>query len=174
MSISRSWTTDSQEIAFHADPAKLALYRISPSAVAMHLQGAVRGMPGSVFQIPNQDGLNIWLQIKAEQRAYSAQLETYPIQTPDGPVPLAQLGTLDRQTAPNALGKFEFFVYRKKGIEPSQVPPNVRREIIQWVYDQPDETMFKVEAKPDFTYKPVKGSFGKTKCSLVFPALGID
>jgi formylmethanofuran dehydrogenase subunit E len=41
----------------------------------------------------------------------------------------------------------------------------VRREVINWVYDQPDEAIFKVEAKPDFTYKPVKGSFNKTNCS---------
>jgi len=66
----------------------------------------------------------------------------------------------------DAMGKFEFFVYRKKGIEPSQIPLDVRREVIQWVYDQPDEAIFKVEARPDFTYKPVKGSFNKVKCSV--------
>jgi len=96
-SVSRSWTMDSQEIGFRADPDKLALYHIPPTAVAMQLQGAVRGMPGSVFRIPNQDGLDIWIQLAADQRRHSAQLETYPIQTPEGPVPLAQLGTLDRQ-----------------------------------------------------------------------------
>ena len=66
----------------------------------------------------------------------------------------------------DAMGKFEFFIYRKKGIEPSQIPLAVRQEVIQWVYDQPDEAIFKVQARPDFTYKPVKGSFGKTKCSV--------
>jgi multidrug efflux pump subunit AcrB len=98
-SVSRSWTMDSQEIGFHADPDKLALYRVPPTAVAMQLQGAVRGMTGSVFRIPNQDGLDIWIQLAADQRRHSAQLETYPIQTPEGPVPLAQLGALERQAA---------------------------------------------------------------------------
>jgi formylmethanofuran dehydrogenase subunit E len=56
----------------------------------------------------------------------------------------------------DALSKFEFFVYRKKGIEPSQIPAVVRQEIIQWVYDQPDEAIFKVEARPDFTYTPAQ------------------
>ncbi len=102
-SVSRSWTMDSQEIGFRADPEKLALYRVSPTAVAMQLQGAVRGMPGSVFRIPNQDGLDIWMQLGADQREYSAQLETYPIQTPEGPVPLAQLGTLDRQATASVI-----------------------------------------------------------------------
>ncbi len=102
-SISRSWTLESREITFRADPDRLALYHVPPSAVAMQLQGAVRGMPGSVFQVPNQDGLPIWLQVQSDQRGHSAQLETYPIQTPQGPVPLGQLGTLSRQVAPTTI-----------------------------------------------------------------------
>jgi formylmethanofuran dehydrogenase subunit E len=66
----------------------------------------------------------------------------------------------------DAMGKFEFFVYRKKGVEPSEIPTAVVSEIIQWVHDQPDDAIFKVEAKPDFKYTPVKGSFNKTKCSV--------
>ena len=65
----------------------------------------------------------------------------------------------------DAMGKFEFFVYRKKGIEPSEIPAPVRDEILKWMYEQSDETLFKVELKPDFKYTPVKGSFNKTKCS---------
>jgi formylmethanofuran dehydrogenase subunit E len=65
----------------------------------------------------------------------------------------------------DAMGKFEFLAYRKKGIEPSQIPPAVSEEIIRWVYEQPDDVVFKVEPKPDFKYSPVKGSFNKTKCS---------
>jgi len=66
----------------------------------------------------------------------------------------------------DALGKFEFFAYRKRGIEPSEIPAGVTDEVIQWMYDQPDEALFKVEPLPDFTYTPVKGSFNKTKCSV--------
>jgi formylmethanofuran dehydrogenase subunit E len=66
----------------------------------------------------------------------------------------------------DAMGKFEFFIYRKKGIEPSHIPAAVVVEIINWVYEQSDETLFKVEPKPDFTFTPVKGSFNKTKCSV--------
>jgi formylmethanofuran dehydrogenase subunit E len=64
------------------------------------------------------------------------------------------------------MGKFEFFVYRKKGVEPSEIPQNVTQEIIDWVYSVPSESMFKVEEKPDFVYTPPKGSFNKTKCSV--------
>lgn len=66
----------------------------------------------------------------------------------------------------DAMGKFEFFAYRKKGVEPSQVPLPVRQEVIKWVYEQPDDAIYKVEANPDFTYTPPKGSFNKSKCNI--------
>jgi len=95
-SITRSWTLDSMEVGFRADPEKLALYRVSPAVVAGQLAGAVRGVPSSVFRVPNEDGLSVWVQLPASERRHSSQLETYPVMTPSGPVPLAQLGTLTR------------------------------------------------------------------------------
>ncbi len=65
----------------------------------------------------------------------------------------------------DAMGKFEFFAYRKKGIEPSEIPAEVTEEVINWVYGQPNESVFKVEPKPDFRFNPQKGSFNKTKCT---------
>ena len=66
----------------------------------------------------------------------------------------------------DGFAKFEFFAYRKKGIEPSQIPQAAAQEVIKWVNEQPDDAIYKVEAKPDFRYTPPKGSFNKTKCSL--------
>lgn len=66
----------------------------------------------------------------------------------------------------DAMGKFQFFAYRKKGMEPSQIPVAAQEEILTWVYEQTDDVLFKVEVKPDFKYTPVKGSFNKTKCSV--------
>ena len=66
----------------------------------------------------------------------------------------------------DAMGKFEFFAYRKRGVEPSAIPTAVVDEVIAWVAAQPDEAVFKVERKPDFRYTPVKGSFAKTLCSV--------
>ncbi|MEA5097327.1 MAG: FmdE family protein [Burkholderiaceae bacterium] len=67
--------------------------------------------------------------------------------------------------AVDAMGKFEFIAIRKQGVEPSQIPAQKSEEVIRWVYEQTDETLFAVELKPDFQFKPVKGSFNKTKCS---------
>lgn len=63
------------------------------------------------------------------------------------------------------MGKFEFFAYRKRGTGPSLIPQAVSEEVINWVYGQSDDFMLKVEAKPDFRFAPVKGSFNKAKCS---------
>jgi len=96
-SITRSWTLDSTEVQFTANAEKLALYQISPAAVAGQLSSAVRGMPGSVFRIPNQDGLSMWVQLPEAQREHAEQLATYPVQTPVGSVPLAELGRISRR-----------------------------------------------------------------------------
>jgi len=66
--------------------------------------------------------------------------------------------------AVDAMGKFEFIAIRKKGVEPSQIPAPVSQEVIRWVYEQTNDTLFGVELKPDFQFKPPKGSFNKTKC----------
>lgn len=95
-SITRSWTLDSMEAQFTADPEKLALYRISPDAVIGQLAGAVRGTPASVFRVPNQDGLAVWVQLPTKERRRTEQLATYPVMTPMGAVPLASLGTIDQ------------------------------------------------------------------------------
>ncbi len=58
-SVTRSWTLDSLEVQFVANPEQLALYQVSPATVAGQLAGAVRGLPSSVFRVPNQDGLNV-------------------------------------------------------------------------------------------------------------------
>ncbi len=96
-SVTRSWTLDSLEVQFAANQEKLALYQVSPAAVAGQLAGAVRGMPSSVFRVPNEDGLSVWIQLPADERAHANQLATYPIQTPLGGVPLAELGKVSRQ-----------------------------------------------------------------------------
>ena len=94
-SVSRSWHLDSVETAFTADPEKLALHGLSPAVLTSQLQSAVRGMPSSTFRVANEDGLPLWVQLRAPQRAQSAQLEDYPIVTPRAVVPLSALGRLE-------------------------------------------------------------------------------
>ncbi len=62
------------------------------------------------------------------------------------------------------LPKFEFFKYRKAGKEPSEIPAAVTDEVVNWMFAQPDEALFTVERKSDFTFQPIRGSFNKAKC----------
>jgi formylmethanofuran dehydrogenase subunit E len=64
------------------------------------------------------------------------------------------------------LAPHEFFDYRKKGIEPSLIPENVCDDIINIVLTATEEELFIITEIPDFTYKPVKGSFAKAKCEV--------
>ena len=66
----------------------------------------------------------------------------------------------------DALGGYEFFTYRKKGVEPSQIPEPVRREIIQKVLASTEEEMFSLKLLPDFQHTKIPGSFNKAKCEL--------
>jgi formylmethanofuran dehydrogenase subunit E len=63
-------------------------------------------------------------------------------------------------------GMFEFFAYRKRGIEPSQIPAAVTQEVIDWTLGQPDEAIYVVAERPEFRYESVKGSFNKAMCSV--------
>jgi len=63
------------------------------------------------------------------------------------------------------LGKFEFFAYRKKGVEPSDIPPSVSEKVVNFVLEAQDDELFKVERLSDFAFSRPKGSFAKVKCS---------
>jgi formylmethanofuran dehydrogenase subunit E len=58
----------------------------------------------------------------------------------------------------------EFFSYRKRGVEPSEIPYEVTQRAVEIVLGATDEHMFKVERLPDFKFGRPKGSFAKTKC----------
>jgi len=70
-----------------------------------------------------------------------------------------------RPEAADALGKYEFFDWRKRGKEPSEIPAEVTQKAIDFVLSLPDEEIFSFTPLPDFTYKPTPGSFNKVKCS---------
>jgi formylmethanofuran dehydrogenase subunit E len=63
------------------------------------------------------------------------------------------------------LSKHEFFAYRKRGVEPSDIPDYVTQKAVEAVLGATEEQMFKVERLPDFTFGRPKGSFAKVKCS---------
>ncbi len=63
------------------------------------------------------------------------------------------------------LGKQEFFSYRKRGIEPSDIPAEVTQRAADVVLSATEEQMFRVERLPGFSFARPKGSFAKVKCN---------
>ncbi|GAB4367798.1 MAG: FmdE family protein [Calditrichia bacterium] len=64
------------------------------------------------------------------------------------------------------LSPHEFFQYRRKGVEPSDIPPQVSEDIIRMVLTASEEELFSVKKLSDFTYQPIPGSFNKDKCEV--------
>ena len=64
------------------------------------------------------------------------------------------------------LGPMEFFAYRKRGVEPSGIPAAVTQEVIDWSLSLPDDEIYGVTERPEFTYTPLKGTFNKSLCSV--------
>ena len=63
------------------------------------------------------------------------------------------------------LGKQEFFSYRKRGVEPSDIPSEVTQRAVEVVLGATEEQMFKIERLRDFAFGRPRGSFSKVKCT---------
>ncbi len=70
-----------------------------------------------------------------------------------------------KSTFLDEMGKFEFFAYRKKGVEPSAIPAAVTQEVIDWTLSLSHEQIYALTERADFTYLPTKGSFAKSLCA---------
>lgn len=64
----------------------------------------------------------------------------------------------------DALGTEEFFAYRKRGVEPSEIPEEVTNRAVTKVLESPESSLLKVERVTTFEYSRPKGSFTKVKC----------
>ncbi len=62
------------------------------------------------------------------------------------------------------LGRQEFFAYRKRGVEPSEIPAEVTNAAVAKVLDASDDALFRVERLANFEFARPKGSFAKVKC----------
>jgi formylmethanofuran dehydrogenase subunit E len=63
------------------------------------------------------------------------------------------------------LGKQEFFAYRKRGVEPSQIPSEVVESAVRVVTQTSDRDVFNIERLTAFQFERPPARFGKAKCS---------
>ena len=99
-SVVPTWTLDRLEVRFLPDPDRLSFYGVDAAAVAAQVSAQVQGVPATTFRIPQQDSIAILVQARKERRGRTADLDTLPILTPRGSVPLSALGRFERAFVP--------------------------------------------------------------------------
>ncbi len=99
-SVVPTWTLDRVEYRFLPDAERLSIYGVNAATVAAQVGGQVRGIPATLFRVPNQDSFAVWVQAEAARRDSPSRLETLPILTPRGSVPLASLGRIETAIVP--------------------------------------------------------------------------
>lgn len=62
------------------------------------------------------------------------------------------------------LGTTEFLSYRKKGYAPSDIPEDVKQEVVDYVLDLNDEDLFEVKHLDGFAVPKAVKTFAKIKC----------
>ncbi len=95
-----TWTLDRLEYRFRPDPNRLAIYGTDAATVAAQVSAQVRGVPATLFRVPQQDALAVWVQTQPQRRAGPMDLATLPVLTPKGTVPLSALGEVERSFVP--------------------------------------------------------------------------
>lgn len=63
------------------------------------------------------------------------------------------------------LEQSRFHALRSRGMDPSDMPPQVIEEVLAWLEALPDDAIFKVEHEVGFPYQQMQLSYAKTRCA---------
>jgi CzcA family heavy metal efflux pump len=165
-SIARSWTYDKREVAFKVDMEKAAIYGMSPVAISKEIGAAVRGGVSSVFRVPGQDGYFIRVQYGPRYRESLPAIESMLIQTPKGPAPVKELGSLSMIKTQTSMTRqylqptLDIYGYRSTAA-------------VSHIHDDIEKALKGVRLPPGYTIsqegdlKQMKESFGRLLSALV-------
>lgn len=110
-SVVPTWTLDRVEYRFIPDPERLSIYGVNAAAVSAQVAAQVKGFPATLFRVPNEDSFAVWVQAQAARRDKPSTIETLPVLTPRGPVPLSSLGKIETAAVPT--------LYTRQNIAPT-------------------------------------------------------
>jgi len=94
-SVELSWQLDNLEVRFIPNFANLNYYRTSLIDIARQLSVALNGRVSSSFLVPNEVPIGVKVQLVGSARETLDDLKNLLIKTPEGFVPLTQLGKLE-------------------------------------------------------------------------------
>jgi len=99
----RSWNGDARRLQLDVDTAKALSYGLMPAAIAKQVAAQVNGIPGGSLRVPGENGVPVWVRLRADQRSDAAAIAALTLSTPQGTrIPLAQVATVRTVYAPTA------------------------------------------------------------------------
>ncbi len=99
----RSWQGDAKRLQLDVDAAKAASYGLTSAAIAQQVAAQVNGIPGGSLRVPGENGIQVWVRLRADQRSSPAAIAALNLTAPGGAiVPLAQVATVKSVYAPTA------------------------------------------------------------------------
>ncbi len=120
-SISRTWDRDKTEIQLIVDPLKARYYGLDPLTISQQIGIALRGVPASIFRVPNEDGIIMRVRYPYSDRSEVSRLNQMYITTPKGDlIPLKLVAHFKRVhvqsliTHRNLLNVLDIDAYRAK------------------------------------------------------------
>ncbi len=83
-SISRTWDMNKTEIQLVVDSLKARYYGLDPFTISQQVGIALRGIPASIFRVPNEDGIIMRIRYPYSVRSNLQRLKQMYITTPKG------------------------------------------------------------------------------------------
>jgi len=83
-SLSRTWDRNKTEIQLLVDPLKARYYGLDPFTISQQVGIALRGVPASIFRVPNENGLIMRIRYPYARRSGLDRLSQMYISTPKG------------------------------------------------------------------------------------------
>lgn len=99
----RNWQGGSKRLQLDVDTARASGYGLTPEAIARQVAAQVGGIPGGSLRVPGENGIPVWVRLRADDRSDPAAVAALAITAPDGVrIPLAQVATIKTVYAPAA------------------------------------------------------------------------
>jgi multidrug efflux pump subunit AcrB len=99
----RNWNGDAKRLQLDVDTAKALSYGLMPAAIAKQVAAQVNGISGGSLRVPGENGVPVWVRLRADQRSDAAAIAALTLSTPQGTrIPLAQVATVRTVYAPTA------------------------------------------------------------------------
>ncbi|RMD45843.1 MAG: efflux RND transporter permease subunit, partial [Aquificota bacterium] len=103
VSVSKSWDYDKAVYNLKIDHKKALTYGLTPYAIAVQLGAKIKGVPVSLYNVPNEKSLLVRFIYKEKQRDTELDLSSIYIDSPKGKIPLSAVASLEKKLEPTVI-----------------------------------------------------------------------